>query len=219
MVSEVEVINESLKVITQSNDLQIALTIATFIVASVAIGTLYVSYTNTKKQLEQTKKSNENLEKQILVSNFSIITNYTGDRETRKNRRILYKYYSSPLMKKLLEDYPNHVGKELNILNESLKQIGAMYERVGFLLEENPKLKPKFIEYHGFTMGVMWKFFEKLNDLNIVKDKSKGYTYFERIGSDSYSKWEPKIKQFLEEKQNQNKNRKNSEIIKLEKSF
>jgi len=159
------------------------------------------------------------LKSQTLVANFSVITNYTGDPETRKNRRVLYKYYGAPLMDKLLVTYPNLVEKEVRILNESMKQIGAMYERVGFLLQENRDLKWKFIEYHGFTMGVMWKIFEPLDNKNQIQEKSKGYSYFQKIGMDSYSRWNSKVDTFLTEKQNQNKDRKDSDIIELIESF
>jgi len=158
------------------------------------------------------------LKNQTLVSNFSVITNYTGDSDTRKNRRVLYKFYGSNLMEKLRQNYPKiEHDNNLEILNESLKQIGAMYERVGFLLTENIDLKWKFIEYHGFTMGIMWKIFEPFNELNKKKDKAKGYTYFEKIGILSYGRWETKIDEYLQEKINQNQNREDSEITEIKK--
>lgn len=158
------------------------------------------------------------LKNQTLVSNFSVITNYTGDSDTRKNRRVLYKFYGSNLMKKLRQNYPNiEHDKNLGILNESLKQIGAMYERVGFLLTENIDLRWKFSEYHGFTMGIMWKIFEPFNELIKKKDKAKGYTYFEKIGISSYERWQTKIDEYLQEKINQNQNREDSEITEIKK--
>ena len=194
------------------NDLQdvwiIVSAIATMIMAFV-IGITIIFHVMTVNTLKS----------QTFVANFSVITNYTGDTETRKNRRVLYKYYRSQLMTQLLEAYPNFKGEELTLLNESLKQIGAMYERVGFLLQENKELKWKFIEYHGFTMGIMWKIFEPLNTKNIDKEKSKGYSYFQKIGTESYSRWQGKIDEFLTEKQRDNENRKNSEIIELINSF
>ena len=194
------------------NDLQdvwiIVSAIATMIMAFV-IGITIIFHVMTVNTLKS----------QTFVANFSVITNYTGDTETRKNRRVLYKYYRSQLMTQLLEVYPNFKGKELIFLNESLKQIGAMYERVGFLLQENKELKWKFIEYHGFTMGIMWKIFEPLNIKNIDKEKAKGYSYFKKVGTESYARWHGKIDEFLTVKQRDNENRKNSEIIELINSF
>ena len=177
-----------------------------------SVGTLIMAMVIAITLIIQVRQTNI-LNNQTLVSNFSVLTNYTGDPETRKNRGVLYKFYESKLMERLCQDYPHiEYDKKLGILKGAIKQIGAMYERVGFLLEENKRLRWKFIEYHGFTMGIMWDIFKPFNILNKEKDKAKGYTYFEKIGNDSYNRWYPEIKEFLDEKRKQNQNRKDSEI-------
>jgi len=152
--------------------------------------------------------------KQLLVSNFEVITNYTGDLLTRQNRGILYKIYDSPIMKKLLQQYPNiEDDKELTKLSESLKQISAMYERVGFLVSEDRNLEIKYLEYHGFTTALMWKIFEPFDNVINEKDKSKGYTFFRRLGEKSYHRWKTSVDDYLREKSIRNKERANLDFL------
>jgi len=177
-----------------------------FWVAAGSIATAIMAILITVTLIVQVLQTN-NLKNQTLFSNFSILTQYTGDPETRKNRRIIYKFYRSPPMADLLKEYPNQTSDELKKLEGSLKQIGAMYERVAFLLSENNEMKNKFREYHGFTTGVMWKIYEPFNKVDIDSAKSKGYTYFVKLGEEFYLRWRSEIDEFLAEKEKKNKDR------------
>ena len=178
-------------------------TIIAFVSISAAIVTaifLIISFMKQKQQL--------------LVNNFIAITEYIGNDKTRTSRRVLYKAYGSKIIKKLVSKYPDIDDDEkLTKLNEAYKQIGAMYERVGFLVLQNKELKEKIIEHHGFTMGIMWKIFEQMNKVYKEKEKAKGYTDFARIGDKSYCEWKDKINPFLENKKIQNENRETIDVI------
>lgn len=171
--------------------------IATAVVAGIIGFTLWIL-----------RKQSGHLEKQVLVSNFTSLTDYIGNEITRKNRQVLYRYYESPLLAELIEKYDDIDDKsDLKQINESFKQIGAMYERVGFLLQQDKDLEEKFIKHHGFSMGIMWRIFQKMNDVYKQKDKAKGYTDFEWVGEKSYKQWKKQIDEFLEVKKNQNSKR------------
>ena len=160
------------------------------IVATIGVGaTAIMAYV-----LVKTLRSNQ---KGLLVSNFSVITNYTGDETTRQNRRIIYN--STKQMSELLQKYPN-LDDKLKDLNESAKQISAIYNRVGFLLKQDSKLEEQILDYHGFTIGIMWKMIEPLHDTWKEKDKTLDYKEFKNIGEKGYVKFSTDIDKFIQNK-------------------
>ena len=142
-------------------------------------------------------KSFQSNQKGLLVSNFSVITDYIGNEITRKNRRILYN--STKQMDELLKTYPNH-KEDLQKLNDAAKQISAMYDRVGFLLDQDSDIEGKILEYQGFTLGIMWKMIEPLHNTWKEKDKALDYKQFKRIGEKAYAQYSTEIDQFIQNK-------------------
>ena len=104
-------------------------------------------------------------------------------------------------MDELLKTYPNH-KEDLQKLNDAAKQISAMYERVGFLLDQDSEIEEKILEYQGFTLGIMWKMIEPLNNTWKEKDKSLDNKQFKRIGEKAYEKFPNEIDKFIQNKKN-----------------
>lgn len=154
------------------------------------------------------RKSVSSQKKQLLVSNFVAMIDYIGDKESRENRRRLYRHYESKLMRELIEKYPEQpADSDLNKLNEAARQIGGIYNRVGFLLQQDKELKEKMINFHGFTMGVLWKIVEPLHNSWQKTDQSKGHLEFKEIGEESYCEWKEKINKYLAIKKEKNADR------------
>lgn len=176
------------------------------VATAVMVGILWKSFNNQKQQTKH-------LGNQVLVSNFSTLTNYTGNEKTRMARRVLYNNYKSKFVDSVLEHYPKLTDDE-DLMNEWAKYVGAIYNRVGFLLQQDKKLKDKIIEYHGFTIGLIWKIFEPFNRIWIEKDNSKPYNEFSCLGSVCYFKWKELIDTNLEEKKKRNQNNDKLQISK-----
>lgn len=156
------------------------------ITALVALGTV----TYVRKQTNHT-------EKQLLVSNFATIIDYIGNEDTRQNRRVLYNNFQK--MQILLSKYPDiRNDEELVELQETAKQISAMYDRVGFLLEQDEELEEKIIDFHGFTIAIVWKLVQPIHKKWIEKDKALEYLRFKKIGEKAYQKFKEETDIWLE---------------------
>ena len=152
--------------------------------------------------------------KQLLVSNFEVITNYIGSEKTRYARRIMIKHYESPISNNFFQGFPieseidnARTNNEFDDYNEWGKYIGAIYSRVSFLLLQDKGLKEKFIEHHGYTIGIMWIMYKPFMQMWETHDAIKKYKDFKEIGEFCYCNEKPDIDKFLEKKKEHNKNR------------
>jgi len=137
---------------------------------------------------------------QLVVSNFIAIMNFTGSDESRKNRRIVMRGYN--IMNELLEKYPKiQKNEKLDDFNESCKQVCAMYERMGFLLQQNRELNEKIINWQGFTTGIMWKLLKPIMEKWEEKDKALHYRSFDFVGDQSYYIWKKEINEWLKNRE------------------
>ena len=134
---------------------------------------------------------------QIIISNFNSIIEFTGNKETRENRRIVMQGYK--MMKKYLDAYPNiKDDQKLKDFHESCKQVCSSYERMGFLLQQNKGLKEKIIKWQGFTTGIMWKLLKPAMKKWEEDDKALPYKSFDFIGDSSYCEYKKEINEWLE---------------------
>lgn len=145
-----------------------------------------------------------NQRKQLLVSNFEVITNYIGSEKTRYARRILMKHYDSEISKEFFKKFSKETSQEFDEYNEWVKYIGSIYNRVGFLLQQDKKLRNKIIDYHGFTIGIMWIMFKPFMEMWQEEDKIKEYSEFKEIGDLCFCEWKDDVKKFLAKKSEQN---------------
>jgi hypothetical protein len=146
--------------------------------------------------------------KQLLVSNFEILTNYIGSEKTRYARRIMIKHYESPISKQFFEKFPKGEALgEFDDYNEWGKYIGAIYSRVSFLIQQDKELQEKFMTHHGYTMGIMWITYKPFMEMWEAVDKIKEYSEFRKIGDLCYYTWKDKIDIFLQQKKEQNVHR------------
>ena len=152
-------------------------------------------------------KSFDSQKKQLLVSNYDVLTDYIGSEKTRYARRILTKHYESPISKTFFEKFPLETNQEFDEYNEWGKYIGAIYSRVSFLLSQDKELKAKFIEHHGYTLGIMWIMYKPFMEMWEKHDAIKEYKEFKKMGTFCYEKEEELIKKFLVKKIEQNQKR------------
>ena len=147
--------------------------------------------------------------KQLLVSNFEVISDFIGADKTRYARRILLNHYESVVSNEFFEKFPKgETNKDFDDYNEWAKLVGSIYNRVGFLLKQDNEIKEKIITYHGFTIGIMWIMFKRFMKMWQEHDKLKEYTELQEIGDLCYCEWKDRINKFLENKKEQNKNKK-----------
>lgn len=145
------------------------------------------------------------LEKQLLTSNFEVITDYIGDHVTKECRGIIHN--NSELLSKLVDEETNKRIKDirltryspqynaehfsnsevnsdikLRMLLEPIRYVCSIYDWVGFLLQENEKLKERFIPYHRIAIINIWDKIEKVMELENYHNKQpKKYPEYETL--------------------------------------
>ena len=81
-------------------------------------------------------------------------------------------------------------------VNDIAKKVAAVYDRIGFLSRKNEHLEEDILDYHGFTMGKMWKILRGLNK-KWEKNNLTYYKEFDYIGKKAYDKNKDEIDDFM----------------------
>jgi len=116
--------------------------------------------------------------------------------QTRRARAMLR---SDKTMQALKESYA-HKSEPLPVISKDLEEQGRyiadVYDRIGIIVKDDPKVEEELLENYGEVIGILWKSLgrfvqEKWRDKDIPRYASN----FERIGLDAIKKEEKFAKQ------------------------
>lgn len=163
---------------------------------AVMVAILYSQTIINKKQLAEQQQD-------LVVSNFALIANEIDDAIARACRNVMYNSHN--LIIELSAHYERRIERQdLYDLNEIAKYTAGIYEKVGFLLENNKYIKEKILNSHGFTIGRLWVIIQPLITTWQRHDHVGAYDHFGCLGRESYRRDTNRIDDFIEHNYNQN---------------